>query len=154
MEYRTLISQLAAQLGIADLTFDEENVVRLQADDMTLALMEIPEKNALLMWSEVATPPPEKLEQLYRLLLEASFMGRATQGATFSLDKGAVYLHRIDPLVNLDATSLSEIVEDFLNLVEKWRSVIETFRADDSAAETEPEEDLSTNLDSNGFLRA
>ena len=151
MEYRTLISQFAAQLGVTDFALDDENVARLQADDMTLAFMEVPERNALLTWCEVATPPPEKLEQLYRLLLEASFMGRATQGAAFSLDRDTVYLHRVDPLVNLDANSLSEIVEDFLDLVEHWRGVIAAFRADDSDSSADlPAPDLG----SSGFLRA
>ena len=155
MEYRTLISQFAAQLGVTDFALDEENVARFQADDMTLAIMEIPERNALLTWCEVATPPPEKLEQLYRLLLEASFMGRATQGATFSLDKGSIYLHRVDSLDNLDVGSLSGIVEGFLNLVEQWRDVIAAFRADDSVATAEPAADFPTmGLGSSGFLRA
>ena len=152
MEYRTLISRFAAGLGVADVAFDEENVMRLQADDMTFAFMEIPERNALLMWSEVATPPPEKLEDLYRLLLEASFMGRATEGAAFSVDKGVVYLHRVDPFVDLDVERLSQIFEGFVNLVEKWKGVIEAFRADDSAADPETETAPSA-LGLNGFLQ-
>lgn len=150
MEYRALITEFAARLGIEDVAFDEENVVRIQADDMTFAFMEIPERNVLLTWSKVAAVPPEKLDQLYRLLLEASFMGRATEGATFSLDRGSVYLHRIDSLVDLDAEVLTKIFEGFVNLVEKWKGVIETFRADDSSVDSEA--GLS-NIGLDGFLQ-
>ena len=135
MEYKALFHEFAVGLGVEDLAFDEEGVASLAADDIVVSFMEIPERQALLMWAEVATPPPENLMQLYKLLLEAMFMGRATQGATFSCEGEKVYLHRTDELANLDPNGLAKIVEDFLNLVEKWRDVIETFRADESRAE-------------------
>ena len=141
MEYKVLLQEFASGLGVADLAFDDEGVVRLAADDLVLSFMEIPERQSLLMWAEVATPPPENLTQLYRLLLEAMVMGRATQGASFSCEGEKIYLHRADELPNLDPARLAKIVEDFLNLVEKWRGVIEAFRADDSrpaAASEEP----------------
>ena len=133
MEYRSLITKFAESLGIADLVFDEHGVTRLSTDEVTIAFMEAHERNSLLMWSNVATPTLENREELYKVLLESSFMGRGTQGATFSLDHGDVYLHRIDPFVNLDVATLSTIVEDFLNLVEKYRHIIQIFHAGDSA---------------------
>ena len=132
MEYRKLVGDFAAGLGVTDLSFDEDGVARLSADDMVVSFMEVPERRALLIWSEVATPPPENLTRLYRLLLDAMFMGRATQGATFSCENDTIYLHRMDPLVDLDPDSLSRTVEEFLNLVEKWRDVIGSFHADEA----------------------
>ena len=133
MEYKALLTDFASGLGISDIAFDEDGVARIQADDMVVSFMEVPERRALLTWAEVATPPPENLTQLYKLLLEAMFMGRATQGATFSCENDTIYLHRMDDLGNLDTQGLSKILEDFLNLVEQWRKVIEAFRADDTA---------------------
>ena len=133
MEYRKLVGDFAAGLGVTDLSFDEDGVARLSADDMVVSFMEVPERRALLIWSEVATPPPENLARLYRVLLDAMFMGRATQGATFSCENDRIYLHRMDALVDLDPASLSTIVEQFLNLIEKWRDVIMSFRADETA---------------------
>lgn len=141
MEYKTLVTEFAAGLGVSEIPFDEDGVACLQADDMILSFMEIPERASVLTWAKVATPPPEKLEELYKLMLEASFMGRATQGATFSLENGAIYLHRVDALVNLDIESFFKIVEDFLNLVEKWRGIIEAFRADTSTLSGEGSEE-------------
>ncbi len=151
MEYKTLMTEFAAKIGLIGSVFDEDEVVRIQADDMIISFMEIPERASLLLWAKVATPPPEKLEALYKLLLEASFMGRATQGAAFSLENGAIYLHRVDALINLDIESLSKIVEDFLNLVEKWSGVIEAFRADDST--NEPAASETPEFGSLGFMQ-
>ena len=141
MEFRKLVGDFAAGLGVMDISFDEDGIARLTADDMVVAFMEVPERRSLLIWSEVATPPPEKLAQLYKLLLEAMFMGRATQGATFSCENDKIYLHRMDALVDLEPESLSKIVEEFLNLVEKWRDVINTFRADETGTETASSEE-------------
>lgn len=132
MEYRELVGGFAAGLGVTDLAFDEDGVARLAADDMVVSFMEVPERRAILTWAEVATPPPENLTQLYKFLLEAMFMGRATQGATFSCEGDTIYLHRMDSLSDLDPEGLSKIVEEFLNLVEKWRDVIQSFRADET----------------------
>ena len=141
MEYRKLVGDFAAGLGLADIAFDEDGVARLAADDMVVSFMEVPERRALLMWSEVAPPPPEDLARLGKVLLEAMFMGRATQGATFSCENDTIYLHRMDPLVDLDPESLSTTVGAFLNLVEKWRDVIGSFRADEAETPAHPAED-------------
>lgn len=145
MEYRNLITKFAESVGIKDLVFDEEGVARLIADDIELAFMEIPERHSVLLWSKVATPPPEHLEELYRALLEVSFMGRGTHGAAFSLEQGHVYLHRIDALVSLDLNSFTNIIEDFINLVVTYRQMIEEFRADhaDKAARKHEEHHIS-----------
>lgn len=142
MEFRSLITQFAASLGIHDLTFDEGGVTRLSTDEVTIAFMEAHERHSLLMWSKVATPSLENHEELYKVLLESSFMGRGTQGATFSLNDGDIYLHRLDPFVALDVATLTTIVEDFLNLVEKYRHIIQIFHAGDTAKSLE--EDSST----------
>lgn len=146
MEYRKLVNDFAAGLDVTDIPFDEDGVAGLVADDMVISFMEVPERRSLLIWSKVAAPPPENLTQLYRFLLEAMFMGRATQGATFSCENDTIYLHRMDGLADLDPESLSKIVEGFLNLVEKWRDVIQTFRADESGTseETTSEEPMPT----------
>ena len=134
MEYRQLVSAFAAGLGVTDIAFDEEGIARLAADDMVVSFMEVPERRAILTWAEVATTPPENLTQLYKFLLEAMFMGRATQGASFSCEEDTIYLHRMDSLADLDPEGFLKIIEEFLNLVEKWRDVIRSFRADESEA--------------------
>lgn len=153
MEYRALLTELASGLGISSLSFADDGVVRIRADEVTVSFMEVPDRRALLMWSEVATPPPENLTQLYRLLLEAMFMGRATQGASFSIEDNAVYLHRMDELVNLDSQELAKILEAFINLVEQWRKVIEAFRADNSEPAVELASAEQPGFDLRGFMQ-
>ena len=153
MEYRSLITEFAASLGIDEMAFDDDGVARLAADDMVLAFMEIPERDELLIWSKVATPPPGELEKLYKMLLEASFMGRATHGACFSLEEGDIHLHRIDALVTLDVASLTTIVEDFLNLVETYRNIVEAYRPDDSDKPEEQPDGSGREFGSLGFMQ-
>lgn len=137
MDFRSLVSKFAEGLGVHDLPFDEDGVARLLADDMAISFMEIPERHSMIIWSDVATLPPEHLEELYKTLLEASFMGRGTEGASFSINQGDVYLHRIDALMNLDVATLTKIVESFLNLVATYRQLIDAFRADHAVKEEE-----------------
>lgn len=159
MEFRNLITKFAERLGIHDLAFDEDGVVRLAADEMTLAFMEMPEHRSLLIWSNVATPSSEHLEDLYKVLLEASFMGRGTHGGTFSLENGTVYLHRTDALVNLDVEALTKIVEDFLGLVGTYRQIIEAYHVPAVAKPAAEEHEIpgggfhSHAFHSHGFLR-
>ena len=153
MEFRNLMTKFAERLGIPDLVFDDEGVVRFATDEMTLAFREIPERHSILMWSNVATPSPEHREELYKALLEASFMGRGAHGGTFSLDHGAVYLHRTDALVNLDVEALLKIVEDFLGLVGTYRRIIEAFHAHAAARQEESVPGmLGGSLHPHGFL--
>lgn len=153
MEYRKLVCEFASGLGVPEITFDEDGIASLAADDMVISFMEVPELRSILIWAKVATLPPENLTQLYRMLLEAMFMGRATQGATFSCEDDAIYLHRMDGIEQLDPDGLGKIVEDFLNLIEKWRAVIGAFRADESRTAGVGDEPKDLGLDGiSGFM--
>lgn len=152
MEYKELVTAFGKACGLDGLRFDDEGVAAIQADDIRLSFMEVPEARRLVMFADVADKPDGNCG-LYETLLEAQHLGMATGGATFSISPdGKISLYRLDPLVDLDAELLAKIVESFLNLVDRWREIIAAYRPGESPAkdETLPEKAA---LGSPGFMR-
>lgn len=153
MEYKELLTEFGKVCGLDDLKFDDEGVAAIQADDIRLSFMEVPEARRLVMFADVADKPDGNCGRLYEALLAAQHLGMATGGATFSISPdGKISLYRFDPLVDLDVELLAKIVESFLNLVDKWREIIAAYRPGESPTkgETLPE---AAELESSGFLR-
>lgn len=132
MEFKQLMSELGEKCGIGELPVDDDGVAMLQADDILLSFVEIPATRQLVTYAVVAEKPDDSLERLYETLLEAQYLGAVTSGATFSVSPdGEIVLHRMDALVDLDAAMLMKTMETFLNLVDKWREVIDAYRPDE-----------------------
>ena len=158
MEYRELIREFGARCGLEDLEFDDDGVAVILADDIRLSFMEASEARRLVMFADVArTTPSGNCERLYKALLEAQHLGMATGGATFSISpEGKISLYRLDPLVDLDVEVLTKIVENFLDLIDRWREIIAAYRPDEPSEEEEPrEEELleQETLENFGFMR-
>ena len=130
MEFREIIRQLGAKIGIEDLAPDETNACHLSFDDMSVSFMEDPVSDTVVTWSEVCEPPADGADMLYRVLMEAMFMGRGTAGSSFSIDpeSGKIFLHRVDPAAMLDLDSFCAMTEKFVNTLEVWRRNITDFR--------------------------
>ena len=158
MEYRELLTGFAKACGLDGLTFDDEGVAVILADDISLSFMEVPEARRLVMFADVArTTPSGNCERLYKALLEAQHLGMATGGATFSISpEGKISLYRLDPLVDLDVEVLTKIVENFLDLIDRWREIIAAYRPDEPSEEEEPREEEpleQETLENSGFMR-
>ena len=128
MEYRKLMTDFAAKLGLADLAFTDDGEVCLSMNDVVVSFLEVPERRALLMWSEVAEPPQGNLEKLYEAMFDAMFMGRGTGGATFSREGDRIWLQQSEALVNLDAETLAPLFDRFVSIVGEWRGIIRNYR--------------------------
>lgn len=153
MEYKELLTEFGKACGLDDMRFDDENVTVIQADDIQLSFMEVPATRRLAMFADVAEKPHDGCERLYETLLEAQHLGMATGGAIFSISpNGTISLYRQDPLVDLDVALLSKIVEDFLNLIDRWRELIAAYRPDVSLERDKtPAEDFA--LGSSDFMQ-
>ena len=151
MTFEELISGLGSKLGVELTSEDGECVIN--ADDMVVTLMSLPDSDRLAVHGEIGDPPPEGLEQLLSAMLEANHLFAGTAGATISRDHetGRFHLCRHEPLAILDADSLAALVESFVNTLEILRKAIASYRpVAKSAAEGTGE---GPQLGANGFFR-
>lgn len=130
MELTKIIEEFAKVAGIDRIEPEEDGCYRFEIDGMVVTLSEVAEKEELFMWAEVGALPPEGREVLFHTLLSALFMGRATQGAVFSIDPDTetVVLHRVDSLKTMDFEGFKTKLEQFVNVLETWRKLLDEFR--------------------------
>ena len=130
MELSEIMEQFAQKIGLADFAPDADGSYRLAIDDMTVSFVDEGESRTLATYAEIGDPPPEGVTALYRVLMEAMFMGQATCGSAFSVEpnSGKIFLHRVDSLAALDADAFSAMLEKFVNVLEQWRKLIADFR--------------------------
>lgn len=129
MEFKELMGQFAATVGITDASADEMGAFHFAIDDMTVSLEADEMSGEMVTYAQVGELPPEGREHLYRLMMESMFRGEGTDGATLSIahDSDTVYLHRIDPLAVLDIEKFKSNLERFVNALEAWRNQLVDF---------------------------
>ena len=147
MTFADLVAALSKELGMEIETDSDACAVRVGAtggSSVTVLLQGYDERGAVLMTADLGAPPPERLEKLFRALLEANDLFRDTGGATLSLDPdtGNVRLQRFDALDALSEAGSGKAFLAFIDTAAAWAAVIHDFRAapDDQAAA--PAEDL------------
>ena len=150
MTFEELISGLGSKIGV-ELTSDDGSCV-INADDMVVTLMSLPDSDRLAVHGEIGDPPPEGLEQLLSAMLEANHLFAGTAGATISRDHetGRFHLCRHEPLATLDADSLAALVESFVNTLEILRKAIASHRPVAKAAAERT--DGAPQFGANGFF--
>lgn len=130
MEFKELMAEFAQAAQIDRIDPDEDGCYRFDVDGMIVTLSEVAQTGDLFMWAEVGELPPEGREALYRTLLEAQYMGRATGGSSLSVDPDSekVFLHRSDPLRTLDFEGFKGKLQTFVNVLEVWRRTLVDYR--------------------------
>lgn len=125
------------RIGAEELESDADGVRRVAVDDLVLCFKEVIETDEVLTWTGLCVPPPGTGERLYRILLEAQFMGQATQGSVLSVESesGLVYLHRLDSLKVQDVELFFASTEKFVDTAQHWMELIENFRAEPAEGE-------------------
>lgn len=125
MEFRELIEGFGRKCGVEESPFDGTGVAALQADDTRLTFLELPETRQILTSGTVIKSPQGDCGRLFRTLLEANHLGGATAGAAFSVSQeGMISLQRVDALSELDVELFARIIEGFLNLIDRWRTIV------------------------------
>lgn len=155
MNSQDLIRHFGEKLGI-DLAF-EDGSCAFEADGSLIAIHDLPEIDTIVISGDLGEPPPERLENLYKTLLEANYLFRETSGATISLDPdtGRFSLCRIFICSATDEVSFFDAIEKFVNGVELWSRLIRDFRAAAvEATDNEKESDTGSEvqLTSSGFM--
>ncbi|MCQ2394921.1 MAG: type III secretion system chaperone [Kiritimatiellae bacterium] len=157
MEFKKLMADFAAAARIDRIDPDEDGCYRFEIDGMVVTFSEVLESDELLTWAEAGELPPEGRETLYRTLLEALYMGRATGGSVLSVDpeSGMVCLHRSDPLTAMDFERFKEALQKFVNVLEFWRRTLADFRpaAKEHAEAVQAEPGVEREIAFGNFMR-
>ncbi len=129
MDANDLIEGLGKRIGI-ELKLDDDNSCAIEADGMAIIINYLGEIDILVLLADVGEPPPERLEMLYKTLLEANHLFTATAGATLSLDpkSGHVVLCRAIRCMAVGVDEFVSEVERFINTLEMWTSTVVAFR--------------------------
>lgn len=133
MTFTDHVAALSKELGIAIETEGDSCAVRAGASDdssVTVLLQGFDERGAVLATADLGAPPPERLERLFRAMLEANDLFRDTGGATLSLDPatGRVRLQRFDAFDALAEAGPGKAFVAFLDVAAAWAAVIRDFR--------------------------
>lgn len=133
MEFSDLMNKLAERIGIqGGLAPDAEGVYRMGRDGIAVSVLEVPEDDSILVYSEVCELPVEGADEFKTALLRANFMGRGTPDGAFSLsDEGHVILHRYVNAARADAEGLQRVLESFLRIELEWRQLAEDYRPEE-----------------------
>ena len=151
MSFADYVAALSKELGVAIEIEGDSCAVRAGASDdssVTVLLQGYDERGAVLATADLGAPPPERLEKLFRALLEANDLFRDTGGATLSLDPdtGKVRLQRFDALDALSEAGPGKAFLAFLDYAAAWAAVIRDFRAAPDETPVAEEADESDNL--------
>ena len=129
METIELMKDLGDRLGIA-LELDADGVCAFEADDLAISIHDLPELGAIALIGDLGEPPPERLEGLYAVLLEANHLFHDTGGATLSRDPETkrLALCRAIQGATLSPDGFYDAVERFVSATQVWAKVIRDYR--------------------------
>jgi hypothetical protein len=133
MTFKETIAALAEKLGVEIDVEGDACALRAGAKDgtsVTIWMQGYDERGAVLMGADLGVPPPERLERLYRAMLEGNDLFRDTGGATLSInpDTGRVRLQRFDTFDALEEVGPDKAFAVFADVAAAWTQVIRDFR--------------------------
>jgi len=90
----------------------------------------VEEERTVFLSADLGAPPPERLEGLYKAMLESNGSFGATRGATLGLDPetGHVRCERYDTLDSLAAKGPFAVLEKFARTALEWRRLVAEYR--------------------------
>ena len=146
MTFAELVAALSKDVGEEIEIENDTCAVRtgeVARDAVTILLQGFDERRALLMTANLGQPPPERLERLYRTILEANDLFRDTCGATLSVNPAAgnVRLQRFDPYEVLSEVGLSRALRLFADVATAWARIVRDYREEPPQKEADPSPD-------------
>ena len=133
MTFDDIIAALSKEMGAEIEVEGGFCAVRTGGDDgngIMVLMQDLDGQGEMLTTADLGEPPPERLERLYSMLLEANDLFRDTGGATFSIsrDNGHVRLQRHDAFDALAAKGPAKALMDFANVAETWAGIVRDYR--------------------------
>lgn len=153
MESLEIIKKFGKKIGI-DIAPSDEGVYMFEVDQMLVAFHVIPELDTIVLTGDIGEPPPEKLENLYKTMLQAQYLFQNTYGATISLnpETNRFMLCKALSCKILDDDSFFGETEQFINTLDVWVKLVKNFR--DAASLAEETGTPMPSFGSDGFIRA
>lgn len=138
-----LIKAFAKNLGL-ELELDDSGSCTFSSDDFTITFTDLRGLESIALTADIGLPPPEKLENLYKFMLEANYLFNATSGATLAINAGSghVALCSIFTYRGADADVFAHAVERFVNTCESWSKIVAQYRYRVETSQDEPEMNL------------
>ena len=126
MDFRELMADFAAKVGLEDFAPNAEGVCQLIDESTVITIQDCGEIGLILVTAPLAKLPKRAGAGLLRTLLGANFLYEKTMGATVALDEenGTLYLTRYDALAQLDGERLRTRLERFATVLDLWRREI------------------------------
>ena len=133
MTFNELVAALSKEVGSEIETDGDTCAVRTGTDEslsVTILIQGFDERGALLMTADLGQPPPERLELLYRTILEANDLFRDTCGATLSVNPatGNVRLQRFDLYDVLAEVGPLKALRLFASVAVEWSKLVRDYR--------------------------
>lgn len=152
MEASELIKSFCERIGIG-YNPDDNGTCSFEADGLLVMINNLRNLDQIAIVGDLGDPPPEKLETLYKMMLEANYMLISTGGATIGLDSenGHFAIYQTLQCKALDADEFYSIVDRFVSTLEAWTRIIRDFRAILPAVK-QSEEGASDGLPTSGFI--
>lgn len=117
-----LVSEFGKRVGLPDLIFDDAGYCCLIFDDTVINLEVHEDLGILYLYSRVGDLPPENVQNISTLLLEANYLFRGTSGCVLGIDvnKRHIVLAYQAQYRFLDIAAFETMLENFLHVAEKW----------------------------------
>ena len=152
MESSEIIKQFSEKIGIT-IEPSDDGVYMFEVDETIVTFHVIPEMDMIILTGDIGEPPPEKLENLYKAMLEAQYLFKATFGATISLNEenNRFTLCKALPCKLLDGDSFFNETEQFINTLEVWVNLVKNYRG--IASKVEDNSEPMPSFGHNNFIR-
>lgn len=149
MRFLDLIQSFASRLGFT-IEENSDGVYNFEIDGSAFTIYDLSNNDQVVFTGDLGLPPSgQQLDNLYQLLLEAQYLFKETQGATFSIhpETGHITICRPFALFSLDAENFFTYAEQFINTLKAWVKVVQNFRSTASSTQTSTDSNLE-----NGFF--
>lgn len=154
MEAAELIRSLCERIGIEYKPDANGGSCSFEADGLLVIINNLRSLDQIAIVGDLGDPPPEKLETLYKMMLETNYMLISTGGATIGLDSenGRFAIYQTLSCKALDADEFYSITDRFVSTLEAWTKIIRDFRAILPAVK-QAEEESPSGLSHSGFMQ-
>ena len=153
MDASETIKLFCKKIGIA-YEPDKYGACSFEADGLRVTISDFMEIDSIAIVGDLGEPPPQRIECLYKMMLEGNHLLGATGGATLSLDSetGRFALCQFLPHRATDVDSLYAVTDQFVSTLEAWTKLIGDFR-DVLPALEKANDDVSGGLPPAGFMQ-
>ena len=128
IDVKTLIKAFCERLGI-QFEANAEGIYAFEVDALEFAVHDLSEQRRVALVGDLGMIPDVHREGLFRLMLEAQYCFRETEGAVFSIDgeRDRLMLNRMLFCAELDDETFFNEVERFVNQLEAWTRIIRDY---------------------------